>query len=96
MYIFNIYLIQSMSIANFTITETLEQRVNNAIKFKWYSSKAELYRHAIITFLDNLAKQDDDLLEEENSKLAMIIQWKIKKKYKNKQISSIHDQLADI
>lgn len=83
-----------MSIVNFTIPNTLEQRVSKVIKTKGFSSKAEFFRMAVISFIDDL---DDRLLEDKRFEiLSKSLSEGISKKYSGKHISPIRDQLSDL
>lgn len=49
-----------MSIVNFAIPQTLERRIEHTVKEKGFASRAELFRFAVIRYLD----------EEQNLPLA--------------------------
>jgi len=67
-----------MAIINFSIPKTLERRIKEIMRKKGFPSKAELFRFALIRYLDEKEKRplDDNLkililsqkLEEELSK----------------------------
>ena len=83
-----------MSIVNFTIPATLEQRVSKAIKTKGFSSKAEFFRMAVISFIDDL---DDRQLEDKRFEiLSKSLSESISNKYSGKSIPSVQDQLSDL
>ncbi|EKE15083.1 MAG: hypothetical protein ACD_12C00155G0003 [uncultured bacterium] len=83
-----------MSIVNFTIPSTLEQRVSRAIKTKGFSSKAEFFRMAVISFIDDL---DDRQLEDKRFEiLSKSLSNEISKKYRGKYIPTIQEQLSDL
>ena len=84
-----------MSIVNFSIPKTLEERVKQTIQQKGFSSKAEFFRFAAIHFIDSTNKTVID----ENARfsyLTKILGQEISKRYKEKDMSSIEKQLADI
>ena len=83
-----------MSIVNFTIPATLEQRVSKAIKTKGFSSKAEFFRMAVISFIDDF---DDRLLEDKRFEiLPKSLSEEISKKYQGKKMPTIQEQLSDL
>ena len=83
-----------MSIVNFTIPSTLEQIVSRAIKTKGFSSKAEFFRMAVISFIDDL---DDRQLEDKRFEiLSKSLSNEISKKYRGKYIPTIQEQLSDL
>jgi Arc/MetJ-type ribon-helix-helix transcriptional regulator len=49
-----------MAIVNFSIPETLESRVNDAVKAGGYASKAEFFRFAAMNLLDKKENKKDD------------------------------------
>ena len=80
-YIFNPYI---MSVVNFTIPNTLEERIKNIIKVKWFASKAEFFRYAAMNFLEILWwEQDTDEQSFDNavkSKNVRNLLWELSKK----------------
>ncbi len=84
-----------MSIVNFTIPETLEKKVEELIKKKGFSSKAEFFRFAAINFIDIM---DKPLVSEEDrfEYLVNTLHKEIKVRYGNKKIPSVRKQLADL
>jgi len=84
-----------MSIVNFAVPKTLDERVVNTIKQKGFASKAEFFRLAAIYFMELINKQNIT----ENDKfdyLTDMVQNAVIQKYQNKKISSIKKQLTGI
>ena len=84
-----------MSIINFTIPQTLEDRVTAIMKIKGFSSKAEFFRFAAIYFMDVVNKptvSEDDQFEF----LTESLRAQLQKQYKGKKLPSVSDQLNDL
>ena len=79
-----------MSIVNFTIPNTLERKVEKAIKDRGFSSRAEFFRMAAIKFIEVDSPQD------RISQLSDAIAYEIGQKYRGKKIPSLSKQLDDI
>lgn len=45
-----------MAIVNFTVPEILERKIKEVIKKKGFASKAELFRFAVLRYLDDTEK----------------------------------------
>ncbi|MBU4331569.1 ribbon-helix-helix domain-containing protein [Patescibacteria group bacterium] len=84
-----------MAIVNFSIPTTLEKRVGQTIREKGFSSKAEFFRYAAIYFIDVV--DDSAISEDERIKyLSDAITREVIKKFHNKKIPPVEEQLADI
>lgn len=84
-----------MSIVNFSIPTTLEKRVGQVIKEKGFSSKAEFFRYAAIYFIHIIDKPFTSE-EEQTAYLTKTLTAELIKKYHNKKIPSLEEQLSDI
>ncbi len=84
-----------MSIVNFTVPKTLEDRIEKAIEEKGFASKAEFFRTAAIHFIDYI-QQPTVSDDERFSLLAEALRKEIAKKYKGVSIPSIEEQLKDL
>lgn len=84
-----------MSIVNFSIPKTLEQRVSTIMKQKGFASKAEFFRFAAIYFIDIMNKanvSEDDRFQI----LTTALNKELRVRYGNKQLPSAAQQLADL
>ncbi len=84
-----------MSIVNFSITKPLEKKVNQAIKMNGYASKAEFFRFAALSYIQNIVKQkepSDAEYERSMDDLAQALQ----KAYVKKPFPSLEEQVADL
>ena len=43
-----------MPVVNFSVPQSLDRRVHQAIKLKGFPSRAELFRYAVIRYLDDV------------------------------------------
>lgn len=43
-----------MPVVNFSVPQTLDRRVHQAVKLKGFPSRAELFRYAVIRYLDDI------------------------------------------
>ena len=81
-----------MSIINFSVSQTLEKRIAAIVKKKGFSSKAELFRFAVIRYIDEnekaLFKNDSEI-----SELTQKFEQVMTKNLKGKKLSSIAEQL---
>ena len=84
-----------MSIVNFSIPESLEQRIREVMAQKGFVSKAEFFRFAAIYFIDIVDKPKIDE-EKRFDFLAEMLSKKVSEKYRNKDLPSVEDQLADV
>ncbi len=82
-----------MPIVNFTITPILEQKVNQTVKKLGFTSKAELFRFAVMDFIKNL---DRDLTDEEFSVIVGGLTDSIAKKLRGKKFPPLEEQMADL
>ncbi len=57
-----------MSIVNFAIPQILEKRIEQTIKSKGFSSRAELFRFAVMRYLD----AEDNLPLSKNKNIAVL------------------------
>lgn len=83
-----------MSVVNFAITKPLESMIERTIKKYGFSSKAELFRFAIMNYITHMDRQMD---EEENflyleKKLARLAHEKLS----GKKLPSLREQLDQI
>ncbi len=81
-----------MTVVNFVVPKTLDNRIMSFIRTKGYSSKSEFFRVAAISFLEkdtdaNIFEKDDDI-EMLTSKLSKALS-----KEKNKKYINVRDQL---
>lgn len=84
-----------MSIINFSIPKTLEQRVNHAIKAKGFTSKAEFFRFAAMYFIHVIDKPFATE-DERFSYLTDAITKEIQSEYKGKKLPPLEKQLEAI
>lgn len=83
-----------MSVVNFSITDELAKSIEKVIRRIGFSSRAEFFRMAAIHFMNEHMK---GLTEEEKfSLLSDEINRAFHKKFKNKKIPSIEEQLANL
>ncbi len=81
-----------MSIVNFSVPQTLERRIATIVKKKGFSSKAELFRFAVIRYMD----ENEGTLFENDSEIAELTQkleQVMTKNLKGKKLPSIAEQL---
>ncbi len=83
-----------MSIVNFSLPKTLEQRISVAIKEKGFASKAEFFRFAAVHFLDVVQKPFASE-DERMGYLSGLVAREIRERFGGKKISSARDQLSD-
>lgn len=84
-----------MAIINFSIPKTLEQRVARVIKEKGFASKAEFFRFAAVSFIDN----SRDIRIDEDARfdyLSRNLSKAIFEKYRGKKVESLKKQLEDL
>ncbi len=84
-----------MSIVNFSVPKQLEKRIGETIKEKGFPSKAELFRFAVIRYLDETEK----LPFAKNKQIANLseqLETELKKKIGKKPLPSLTKQLARI
>lgn len=84
-----------MSIINFSVTKQLEKRVKKTMEEKGFPSKAELFRFAVIRYLDETAP----LPLDKNKKIAALsqqLEHELEKKAGTKPLPSLRKQLAKI
>lgn len=84
-----------MAIINFSIPKTLERRVKETVRKKGFPSKAELFRFAVINYLDEAEKAR----LENNTKIAVLsqkLEAEIVKKLGSKPIPSVEKQMKRI
>jgi metal-responsive CopG/Arc/MetJ family transcriptional regulator len=82
-----------MSVINFTIHKELERRVKEAIRKRGFSNRAELFRFAVIRYLD----EDERLSLDGNQKIAALsdeLEQELISKIDSKPLPSIEKQLA--
>ena len=84
-----------MSTINFSIPKMLEKQVNQVVKQKGFSDKAEFFRFAAINFINIVNKLEVDE-EERFDYLTKALSQEIVKKYRGKKVPSLTEQLADI
>jgi Arc/MetJ-type ribon-helix-helix transcriptional regulator len=84
-----------MPIVNFKVNQKLNQRIENVIKEKGFSSKAEFFRYVALYWFDSGQNEKVDY-DKEIKKLTQKIGEKIIEKYGNKKIASLEEQLSDI
>lgn len=84
-----------MSIVNFSIPKTLEQRVITIMKEKGFSSKAEFFRFAAIYFID-IANKPTVTEDDRFDVLTTTLRKQLHNKYSHKQLPSVTEQLATI
>lgn len=85
-----------MTIVNFTISDTLDRQVRWAIREKGFQSKAELFRVAIINFIDNLRGTVFMNEDEKFTYLTSKLEEEIGKKLEGKKLPSLKKQLDAI
>ena len=84
-----------MAIINFSIPKTLERRIKEITRKKGFPSKAELFRFALIRYLDEKEKRplDDNL---KISILSQKLEEELSKKVGPNPLLSIKKQMARI
>ena len=85
-----------MAIVNFSIPQTLCERVNQEVKNKGFASRAEFFRFAAIYFMDivDIGQRIDE--KERMERLSSLVSKKIAEHYQGKKILSLREQLADL
>lgn len=81
-----------MAIINFSIPKILEQRVKQTMQKKGFPSKAELFRFAVIHYLD----ETERLPLKNNQKIADLSEklgHELKRKMGSKSLPSVREQL---
>lgn len=81
-----------MSIVNFAIPGVLEKRIERTIKNKGFASRAELFRFAVLRYLD----EEENLPFAKNQNIARLsvrLGEVIKEKIGNKKLPSLEKQL---
>jgi len=83
-----------MPIINFEVKKPLEQKIKDAIKNYGFSSKAEFFRFAAISFL---SREKQKMNEEDKLKhLVFELRKTIIKNFQNKKMPSLKKQLTDV
>lgn len=80
-----------MTIVNFTINQTLEEQIKTAVREKGFQSKAEFFRVAAISYLNNLKPEMSE--KEEFAYLASRLEKVARKKLGGKNLPSLQEQL---
>ncbi len=84
-----------MSVINFAVPKTLENRIDKTIKEKGFASKAEFFRFAAVHFLDivqrPMASEDERFVF-----LTEALRREVEKKYKGRRVPSLKEQLSDV
>lgn len=83
-----------MTIVNFTITDPLEKKIEQALKDEGFLSRAELFRFAVINYLNNLDRQMSE--NEEFAYLTSRLRNLIHLKFGRKKLTSVRKQLSAI
>ena len=81
-----------MAIVNFNITKPLEKKITQAIKARGFISKAEFFRFAAWRYLDNM----NDTTQEELDEAVQELSFALQKKFKDKKLPSLREQIADL
>lgn len=84
-----------MAIVNFSVPKQLEKRIGETIKEKGFPSKAELFRFAVIRYLD----ETEMLPFDKNKRIVDLsgqLETELKKKISKKPLPSLKRQLARI
>jgi len=84
-----------MPIINFTIPKILEKRVDTVIKVKGFTTKAEFFRFAAMSFIETNEKESISK-DERIACLTDAISKEVIRKYKNKKVPAIRKQLIDL
>ena len=84
-----------MTIINFAITEPLAKKITKTIKEWGFSSKAEFFRFIAIDFIDRHERKKF-AQDPEIAYLSDQLGKAIEKKFKNKTIPSLEEQLEDL
>lgn len=81
-----------MSIVNFAIPQILEKRIEKTIKNKGFASRAELFRFAVLRYLD----EEENLLFSNDAEMAAIsnrLGEVLKQRFKGKTLPSLEQQM---
>ncbi|MEK7066785.1 MAG: ribbon-helix-helix domain-containing protein [Patescibacteria group bacterium] len=84
-----------MAIVNFSVPKQLEKRIGTTIKEKGFPSKAELFRFAVIRYLD----ETEIMPFDKNRRLTNLseqLEMELKKKIGKKPLPSLRKQLARV
>lgn len=82
-----------MSVINFSIPQTLNEKIQKTIKDQGFASKAEFFRFAAIYLMQDFKhKSGNNEYEKAMGELASAL----KKRIGNKQLPSLEDQFADL
>lgn len=81
-----------MSIVNFAIPQILEKRIEQTIKSKGFASRAELFRFAVMRYLD----EEENLPLSKNKEIGVLsarLGQVLKEKIGNKKLPSLVEQM---
>ncbi len=80
-----------MPVVNFSVPKSLDTRVSHAVKSKGFPSRAELFRYAVIRYLDEIIDRPLGIRSlDENPRIAALtgdIENLVLQKYKSKRIA---------
>lgn len=79
-----------MTVVNFTIPDQLDMRIKVAIAAKGFPSKAELFRFAVMQYLDD---EDIDLVDDETEYLCKELEKVLDEKVDFDNLPSAKEQL---
>ena len=81
-----------MSIVNFAIPQILEKRIEQAIRKKGFASRAELFRFAVLRYLD----EEENLPLSNNPEIAVLSERLgrvLKRRFSGKTLPSLEKQM---
>lgn len=62
-----------MPVVNFSVPQSLDRRIHSAIKLKGFPSRAELFRYAVIRYLDDVIDRSiDERSLDENPRIKAL------------------------
>jgi len=84
-----------MAVVNFTVTKPFEKKVTQAIRDHGFSSRAEFFRFAALSFLHVMNLPGGDI-DREYETVMNDLSATLTRKFKNKKIPSLEEQLSDL
>lgn len=82
-----------MSVVNFSIPPTLDDKIQKSIEEQGFSSKAEFFRFAAIYLMQNFQEETQ---KNEYNETMKILSKTLQKKFREKEMSSLEEQFSDL
>ena len=81
-----------MPVVNFSVPKTLDVRIKHTLTRKGFSSKAELFRFAVMKYLDE--QNEQEFVDEETFSITKEIEKQLAKKINFDKLPSVKEQLS--